>query len=64
MELSEACDKLATLMREDNFLRIREGLPIQFFHEHLQQGETPAMALALVKRYFYDFEEEASNGSS
>jgi len=54
MELSEACDKLAEMLKNDPILRIRGGGPIQFFHDYLNAGETPAMALALVKKDYYD----------
>ena len=50
MELSEACDKLAELMESDEWAREHKGAPIQLFHDYLKDGETPAMALALVKK--------------
>lgn len=61
LELSEACDRLGELMKNDPILRTRDGGPIQFFHEHLVSGETPAMALALVKKFYYDLDELPSH---
>jgi hypothetical protein len=54
MDLSEACDELAKLLKEDRILRTRDGGPIQFFYDYLNQGETPKMALALVKKDYYN----------
>lgn len=54
MELSEACDKLAKLIKDDRWVRIRDGLPIQMFHDHLKDGDTPAIALALVKKDYFN----------
>ena len=56
MELSDACDELANLIKKDRILRNRGGGPIQFFYVYLKDGETPAMALALVKRDYYDLD--------
>lgn len=52
MELSEACDKLAKLIEEDPVLRVRSGTSIEMFIISLNDGETPAMALAMVKNYY------------
>lgn len=47
IELHEACDELAQLIRDDEFFM--PGYAIQFFMAHVDEGETPAMALALTK---------------
>ncbi len=54
MTLSDACDELAELIRNDPVLRTRGGGPIQFFYDYLKQGETPKMALTLVKKDYYE----------
>jgi hypothetical protein len=54
MELSEACEKLADMIQDDPFMRWHSGDSILSFHNHLNRGETAAMALALVKRECYE----------
>ena len=50
MELSEACDKLAELIVQERKSVLQPGYLIQFFVDGIEQGETPAMALALAKK--------------
>lgn len=57
MELPDACDELAQLIIDDALAM--PGYAIQFFMEHIENGETPAMALALVKHETSEHEEEA-----
>ena len=59
MDLSDACDKLAELMENDEYKKESKGAPIQFFHDYLEAGETPAMALALVKKDYYEIDLDA-----
>ena len=59
LELSEACNKLAELMENDEWAREHKGEPVHLFHDHLVDGETPAMALALVKKVFYPINQDA-----
>ena len=49
MELSEACDKLADLIVKERGTMLQPGYLIQFFVDALEEGDTPAMALALAK---------------
>jgi len=56
LELSEACNKLAELMENDEWSREHKGEPIHLFHDHLADGETPSMALVLVKKAYYEVE--------
>lgn len=46
-DYTEVCDELAELIKSGNF--INPGFAIQQFFDFLQDDETPAMALAMVK---------------
>lgn len=52
MLLSEACDKIAELIVQEQKTMMLPGYLIQFFIDSLDQGETPSMALALAKKEF------------
>lgn len=50
MDYIESCDKLAKMIIAGEFYD--PGGAIQFFNDHINDGETPHMALVLVKDSF------------
>lgn len=56
--LSDCCEELGTIIKNDKWLRISDGEMIHSFIINLKNGETPAMALAMVKHQF-ELNEEA-----
>lgn len=49
MEFHEACEKLGQMIASCEFKRSSYGYPIEHFIELINDGETPAMALAIVR---------------
>ena len=50
MDMSDACDQLAETILSEKFLLVHPGWSIQRFCCLIEGGETPKMALSIVKK--------------
>lgn len=58
IELYSACEKLCEFLAKQEYLEECGTLHIERFVLELENGETPAMALAVAKRVYEDGENE------